>query len=73
VHSLLVERMITTQSVHNDGNVRRVYYLSLEFLMGRLLINNLYSAGVFEETERRTSWGCRARKCANSSTQPVPN
>jgi starch phosphorylase len=49
VHSLLVERMITTQSVHNHNNVRRVYYLSLEFLMGRLLINNFYSAGVFEE------------------------
>lgn len=52
VHSLLVERMITTQSVHNDLNVRRVYYLSLEFLMGRLFINNFYSAGVFEEIEQ---------------------
>jgi len=47
----IIERLIATQGVHNEKNVRRVYYLSLEFLMGRLLSNSLYNTGTFENTE----------------------
>ena len=49
VQSIIVERMIATQAVHHNKNVKRVYYLSLEFLMGRLFSNSLYSAGVFDD------------------------
>jgi glycogen phosphorylase len=42
------ERMIETQSVHNAQNVRRIYYFSLEYLMGRLFGNNLTATGLFE-------------------------
>ncbi len=49
VQSIIVERMIATQSVHHNRNVKRVYYLSLEFLMGRLFSNSLYSAGVMDD------------------------
>jgi starch phosphorylase len=42
------ERMIETQGVHNGNNVRRVYYFSLEYLMGRLFGNNLLATGLFE-------------------------
>ncbi|MEI8106842.1 MAG: glycogen/starch/alpha-glucan phosphorylase [Verrucomicrobiota bacterium] len=49
--SVIIERMIATQGVHHKKNVKRVYYLSLEFLMGRLFSNSLYSAGIFEEVE----------------------
>ncbi|CAN5562305.1 glycogen/starch/alpha-glucan phosphorylase [soil metagenome] len=49
VQSVIVERMIATQAVHHNKNVRRVYYLSLEFLMGRLFSNSLYSAGVYSD------------------------
>ena len=38
---LMLERYIATQAVHSTKNVRRVYYLSLEYLMGRVLTNNL--------------------------------
>ncbi len=51
IQNIIIERMIETMGVHNEGNVRRVYYLSLEFLMGRLFSNSLYSAGVFHEAE----------------------
>jgi starch phosphorylase len=51
VQSIIIERMIATQAVHHKKNTKRVYYLSLEFLMGRLFSNGLYSAGVFEEME----------------------
>ena len=51
VESIILERTIETQTAHHDANVRRVYYLSLEFLMGRLFINSMYSAGVVKEVE----------------------
>jgi len=51
VQSFIIERMIETQTAHHNQNVRRVYYLSLEFLMGRLFINSMYSAGVVKEVE----------------------
>lgn len=52
VQSVILERMIRTQTVHNSENVRRVYYLSLEFLMGRLFMNSFYSAGILENAEK---------------------
>lgn len=51
VQDRILERMIATQSVHNQQDVRRVYYLSLEFLMGRLFSNSLYNAGIFKEAQ----------------------
>jgi starch phosphorylase len=42
------DRMISTQAAHNAQNVRRVYYLSLEYLMGRLFESNLLAAGLTE-------------------------
>src|ERR1700744_6655899 len=50
VQERIVERMLATQAVHNQQDVRRVYYLSLEFLMGRLFSNSLYNAGVYDAT-----------------------
>jgi starch phosphorylase len=44
----MLERYIATQSVHASKNVRRVYYLSLEYLMGRVLSNNLVNLGLRE-------------------------
>ena len=35
VQSVIIERMIATQGVHHRRNVKRVYYLSLEFQIGR--------------------------------------
>ena len=45
---LMLERYIATQSIHASKNVRRVYYLSLEYLMGRVLSNNLVNLGLRE-------------------------
>src|ERR1700744_1935501 len=42
------DRMIATQGSHNAKNVRRLYYLSLEYLMGRLFESNLLAAGLTE-------------------------
>ncbi len=42
------ERLIATQAVHNAQNVRRIYYFSLEYLMGRLFGNNLIATGLMD-------------------------
>ena len=49
MQGLIVERMIATATLHNNRNAKRVYYLSLEFLMGWLFSNSLYSAGVIDD------------------------
>ncbi len=39
-------------SKRNHANQRRAYYLSAEFLMGRMVYNNLYAMGVLEQTTK---------------------
>ena len=41
VRDRIVERWINTQDNYRKQNTKRVYYMSLEFLMGRLLGNNV--------------------------------
>lgn len=48
IHSVIVERQIATQRVHKENNVKRVYYMSLEFLIGRLYTTSLYNAGIMD-------------------------
>ena len=48
VRDRLVERWITTQQGYYKTECKRVYYLSLEFLMGRTLGNALLSLGLEE-------------------------
>lgn len=48
VREHILARLIVTQGVHNNQNVRRLYYFSLEYLMGRLMENNLHNSGHFE-------------------------
>ena len=50
VRDRLLDRFMKTQATHNEKKVRRAYYLSLEYLMGRLLVNNLHNTGLFEST-----------------------
>jgi starch phosphorylase len=50
VRDRILDRFMKTQAVHHEKKARRAYYLSLEYLMGRLLVNNLHNSGLFEPT-----------------------
>jgi starch phosphorylase len=45
----LAERWMATMRSHYQQDVKRVYYLSLEFLIGRTLTNAMLNLGVYEE------------------------
>ncbi len=49
VRDHVLEDFIATMGIHYGRNVRRVYFLSLEYLMGRLLEANLHNTGLFED------------------------
>lgn len=49
IRDRLVRRWIRTQQRYKEEDVKRVYYLSLEFLMGRLLGNALINMNYYDE------------------------
>jgi glycogen phosphorylase len=49
IRDRLVRRWLRTQLRYTQADTKRVYYLSLEFLMGRLLGNALINLGYYDE------------------------
>jgi starch phosphorylase len=49
IRDKLVRRWLRTQQKYKEEDVKRVYYLSLEFLMGRLLGNALINLNFYDE------------------------
>ena len=41
VRDILAQRWVLTNSTYEKTNAKRVYYLSMEFLTGRMLANNI--------------------------------
>ncbi|HSG28580.1 MAG TPA: glycogen/starch/alpha-glucan phosphorylase [Candidatus Krumholzibacterium sp.] len=52
VRDRMIEQWIKTQQLYYDNDVKRVYYLSAEYLMGRALCNNLINLDIFEEARK---------------------
>lgn len=52
IRDRLIDRWIETQQAHHDDRVKRVYYLSLEFLMGRALGNNVINFKLQDAVEK---------------------
>jgi len=52
IRDRLTRNWLNTQSEYNENNVKKVHYLSLEFLMGSLLGNSLINLGLYEETRK---------------------
>ncbi len=52
IRDRIVERWIVTQQRYHDKNLKRVYYFSLEFLIGRLLYTNIMNLGLQGQTKQ---------------------
>ena len=51
VRDRLVDRMLETEERYQKADVKRLYYLSMEFLMGRSLGNNLSNLGILDHCQ----------------------
>src|SRR5215212_1479342 len=49
VRDRLLDRWFATQDRYYRDDVKRVYYLSAEFLLGRLLISNILNLGALPQ------------------------
>ncbi|EEQ10867.1 Glycogen phosphorylase [Yersinia mollaretii ATCC 43969] len=52
VRDRMVERWLRSNRAQLSQDVRQVYYLSMEFLLGRTLSNALLSMGIYEDLEQ---------------------
>jgi starch phosphorylase len=52
VRDRLVQRWAQTARTYTRSDVKRAYYLSAEFLLGRALVSNLQSLGIYEEYQK---------------------
>ncbi|MEJ1461932.1 MAG: glycogen/starch/alpha-glucan phosphorylase [Candidatus Sedimenticola sp. (ex Thyasira tokunagai)] len=69
VRDRLMERWKNTQTAYEDGKVRRTYYLSLEFLMGRALGNAMLNLGITDVvTQALHDFGIELEEIAESES-----
>src|SRR5215471_3426693 len=45
---LLIDRQLATEARYHAADAKRVHYLSIEYLLGRLLTNNLTGLGIHD-------------------------
>jgi glycogen phosphorylase len=52
IRERLIERWIASHQEYHNQNSKRIYYLSMEFLLGRLLSDNIMNLELTEQTEK---------------------
>lgn len=52
VRDRVMDSSTKSRALHRQSGVRRIHYLSLEYLMGRLLENNLRNSGLYDATKQ---------------------
>ncbi|CAM2008061.1 glycogen/starch/alpha-glucan phosphorylase [Acanthopleuribacter pedis] len=49
IRDRMVDRMMATEARYEAAGAKRLYYLSMEFLMGRSMGNNLINLGIYDQ------------------------
>ncbi len=52
LNDIIVKKLQSTKARQSESEAKSVNYLSLEYLMGRLLSNNLHNLGLYTNTEK---------------------
>ncbi|QBY04345.1 glycogen/starch/alpha-glucan phosphorylase [Thalassotalea sp. HSM 43] len=52
VNEVVYEKLSQTNNYHQDNKTRSINYLSLEYLMGRMLSNNLHNLNLFDTAKK---------------------
>ena len=71
VRDILAQRWIKTQRTYDQENPKRIYYLSMEFLIGRSLTNNVTNLMLHPSSKMRARGG-RSTGSAWSSRSLMP-
>ena len=72
VREINLERIHLTRQAQKENAARHVYYLSLEFLIGRLLGNNLHNLGIYSQAETAmTNLGCNLTDVLEYEADPA--
>ncbi|QSF50145.1 MULTISPECIES: glycogen/starch/alpha-glucan phosphorylase [unclassified Thermosynechococcus] len=71
VRDRLLHRRIKTAQTYFEQDAKVVYYLSAEFLIGRLLLNNLINVGLYEQTKQAmTDFGLDLNELMDREPEP---
>ena len=72
-----MERWMETMRSYYNADAKRVYYLSLEFLIGRILGNGLLNMGIYDGGGcrycRSRGWDWRGRRFGRAYTCRIPD
>ncbi len=52
IRDRMFERWIETQQTYYNQGVKRIYFISLEYMLGRLLGNSLLNTGLYQESKQ---------------------
>src|SRR5512138_1705085 len=52
IRDRMVEHWLDTQQAYHNADPKRVYYLSMEFLMGRTLVNSMVNLHIYDQFRR---------------------
>ena len=71
IRDRLIDQWIQTQQTYYDSDAKRVYYLSLEFMPGRALLNSLLNLDLLEAARQSmAAVGCDLSELCEQESEP---